>query len=72
MDILNKNEGSRNKFKEISYILGRETLVPDKNIGMNIWQDRVFIFMSRNSQRATIYFNVPQKDVFEIGSQVTI
>jgi KUP system potassium uptake protein len=57
---------------DTSYILGRETLLPNKKIGMNIWQDRLFMFMSHNSQWATAYFNVPQDKVFEIGSQVII
>ena len=57
---------------ETSYILGRETLIPDNKVGMNIWQDKLFLFMSRNSQNATTYFNVPPKHVFEIGSQVLI
>ncbi len=57
---------------ETSYILGRETLIPDNKVGMNIWQEKLFLFMSRNSQNATTYFNVPPKHVFEIGSQVLI
>ena len=57
---------------ETSYILGRETLIADKSIGMNIWQDKLFMFMSKNSQSATKYFNVPRNNVFEIGSQVEI
>ena len=57
---------------QTSYILGRETLVPNNDVGMNIWQDRLFLFMTKNSQRATEYFNVPQDHVFEIGTQVTI
>jgi len=55
-----------------SYILGRETLIPNNRVGMNIWQDKIFIFMSKNAQRATTYYNVPQKNVFEIGTQVSI
>jgi KUP system potassium uptake protein len=55
-----------------SYILGRETLIPNNRVGMNIWQDKLFIFMSQNAQRATTYYNVPQKNVFEIGTQVSI
>ena len=57
---------------ETTYILGRETLIPDKEFGMNFWQDKLFLFMSRNSQGATEYFNVPQNNVFEIGTQVKI
>jgi KUP system potassium uptake protein len=72
MTNLNKNKGISLELSETSFILGRETLVPNKKIGMNIWQDRLFLFMTKNSQRATEYYNVPQKNVFEIGSQVTI
>jgi KUP system potassium uptake protein len=55
-----------------SYILGRETLIPNNRVGMNICQDKLFIFMSKNAQRATTYYNVPQKSTFEIGTQVSI
>jgi len=58
--------------EDTTYILGRETLIPSSRIGMNILQDKLFIFLTINSQRATAYFNVPQNRVFEIGSQVTI
>ena len=59
-------------FSDTSYILGRETLIPNNRVGMNIWQDKLFIFMSQNAQRATTYYNVPQNNVFEIGTQVSI
>lgn len=66
------DETKKMHLNEISYILGRETLIADKNFGMNILQDQLFIFMSKNSHRATAYFNVPQNNVFEIGTQITI
>jgi len=69
---LDKNEHLKINFNETSYILGRETLIADENIGMNIWQDKLFLFMTKNSQRATAYFNVPPNNVFEIGTQVSI
>lgn len=69
---LNKTEDLKLDLDETTYILGRETLIPNNKVGMNILQDLLFLFMSKNSQRATTYFNVPQNNVFEIGSQVTI
>lgn len=57
---------------ETTYILGRETLIADSDIGLNLWQDRIFIFMSKNSQSATKYFNLPEDRVFEIGTQIKI
>lgn len=58
--------------EETSYVLGRETLIADSEIGLNVWQDRIFIFMSKNSQSATKYFNLPEERVFEIGTQIKI
>ena len=58
--------------EETTYVLGRETLIADSDIGLNLWQDRIFIFMSKNSQSATKYFNLPEDRVFEIGTQIKI
>ncbi|TNE34367.1 potassium transporter Kup [bacterium] len=57
---------------ETTYILGRETLIADSDIGLSRWQDSIFIFMSKNSQSATKYFNLPEDRVFEIGTQIKI
>ncbi|MCB0547125.1 MAG: potassium transporter Kup [Phaeodactylibacter sp.] len=57
---------------DLTYFLGRETLVPKKNIGMNNWQSRVFAFMSANAQDATKYFHLPVTKVFEVGRQVNL
>jgi KUP system potassium uptake protein len=69
---LKKNQHILIDLNETSYILGRETLVPNRNFGVNIWQDKLFMFMSKNSHGATAYFNVPPKNIFEIGTQVAI
>lgn len=57
---------------DTTYVIGRETLIADSEIGLNVWQDSLFIFMSKNSQRATKYFNLPEEKVFEIGTQIKI
>lgn len=67
-----KKQGFAINLKETSYVLSRETLVSSSKFGMNVWQDALFSFMSRNSQRATAYFNVPRNKIFEIGAQITI
>jgi KUP system potassium uptake protein len=57
---------------DVSFIVGRETLIPDANIGMSSWRDKLFVFMSKNATRATTFYNIPQSKAFEIGTQVTI
>ncbi|MBI1223453.1 MAG: potassium transporter Kup [Bacteroidetes bacterium] len=69
---LKKNEALKINTKDITYVLGHKTLIASRSVGMNIWQDKIYLFMSKNSQKATAYFKVPQKNVFEIGTQVSI
>jgi KUP system potassium uptake protein len=38
--------------------------------GMARWRQHLFAFMTRNSQRAATFFNVPPDRVMEIGSQI--
>ena len=55
-----------------TFFLGRETLLATKREGMAIWRERLFAFMSRNSQRASTFFNVPSDRVMEVGSQIEL
>ncbi len=57
---------------DITFFLGRETLIASPNPGMAIWREHLFSFMSRNAQRATAYFNIPADQVIEVGIQVEI
>lgn len=67
-----KNDKIDLDLEKVSYVLGRETLIVDDKIGLSSWQDKIFIFMSKNAQSATKYFNLPEDRVFEIGSQVKV
>ena len=42
------------------------------SIGMSVWRDKLFIFLSRNARRATNFFNIPVDRVVEIGIQLEI
>jgi KUP system potassium uptake protein len=55
---------------EISYFLGRETLLATGRPGMALWRERLFTWMSRNAQTATAFFNLPPERVIELGVQV--
>ncbi|MEK7357822.1 MAG: potassium transporter Kup [Bdellovibrionota bacterium] len=57
---------------DITFFLGRETLIASPNPGMAIWREHLFSFMSRNAQRATAYFNIPADQVIEVGIQVEL
>jgi KUP system potassium uptake protein len=58
---------------DTTFFLSRETLIPtsDKG-GMPMWRDKLFTFMSRNSESATAYFQIPGNRLIELGTQVEI
>jgi KUP system potassium uptake protein len=55
-----------------TFYLGRETLLPRKDIGLPLWQDHLFDFLSRNAARPTAFYHLPPERVVEIGIQVEI
>jgi KUP system potassium uptake protein len=67
-----KDEGLRIEVDQMTFFLGRETLIASENPGMAIWREHLFAFMSRNAQRATAFFNIPANQVIEVGIQVEL
>ena len=57
---------------EITFFVGRETLIASEYPGMAIWREHLFSFMARNSHRATQFFNIPANQVIEVGMQVEL
>jgi KUP system potassium uptake protein len=57
---------------DITYFLGRETLLATSRPGMAPWRERLFAVMSRNAMRATAFFKIPPERVVEIGMQVEL
>jgi len=60
------------EIEKVSFILGRERLLPDRKPLMPFWQENIFSFISHNTVGPTAYFQIPPKQVIEIGSQVEI
>jgi KUP system potassium uptake protein len=57
---------------DITYFLGRETIVSTPGAGMSRWREHLFIFMTRNAVRATAFFGLPTERVVELGVQVEV
>jgi KUP system potassium uptake protein len=55
-----------------SFFVSRRSLKPAAQSGMPIWQDHLFIALSRSANDATDYFQIPTGRVVEVGTQVTI
>ena len=55
---------------DITYFLGRETILVTDRPGMAKWREQLFVLMSRNAVRATAFFHLPPERVVELGVQV--
>ncbi len=57
---------------DVTYYLGRETLLATGAGKMSLRAEQLFAFMSRNSQTAPRYFGIPAERVVEIGMQIDL
>jgi KUP system potassium uptake protein len=55
---------------DVTYFLGRETIIVTQRRGMAMWREKLFVLMARNAVRATAYFRLPPERVVELGVQV--
>jgi KUP system potassium uptake protein len=55
---------------DVTFFLGRETIIVTRRHGMATWRERLFVLMARNAVRATAFFRLPPERVVELGVQV--
>jgi KUP system potassium uptake protein len=65
-------KGVKVNIDKTTFYLGREIIIPDAIADMSRWREKIFVFMARNSQRATEFFKLPPDRVYEVGTQVNI
>lgn len=56
--------------KDITFVVGRETILVDDHHEMASWREKLFVLMSKNATNATSFFNIPRDQVLEIGTQI--
>lgn len=71
IDVLN-TKGLSININKTTFFLGRELIVAKEKYGLTRLRKKLFILLSRNSQRVTEFFNIPNDRVFEVGSQIEI
>jgi len=57
---------------DVTYFLGRESIIAGKAPGMNPLSEHLFVFLNRGADSASRFFNLPPEKVFEVGSRVEI
>ena len=69
---LARRRGLDFEMMQTSFFLGRRTIKASANSGMPLWQDNLYIFLSRSAVNATDFFHIPYGRVVELGSQITV
>ncbi|WFU44448.1 potassium transporter Kup [Bradyrhizobium sp. CB82] len=67
-----RKQGWQFDIMSTSFFVSRRSLKPSAQSGMPLWQDHLFIALSRSANDATDYFQIPTGRVVEVGTQVTI
>lgn len=62
-----RKEGLPIPLDETTFFLSRLTFLATPKPGMALWREKMFVFLSRNSQRASSFFRLPSEQVVEIG-----
>ena len=55
-----------------SFFLGRRTLKTAPSSGMPLWQDKLFIAMTKQATNASDFFHLPSDRVVELGAQMKV
>ncbi len=58
--------------KDVTYYVGKETIIATDRPGMALWREKLFAFMARNAENPTSFFRIPRDRVIELGMQVEI
>ncbi|MDF0665290.1 MAG: potassium transporter Kup [Nitrospira sp.] len=67
-----RTQGLDLDFHHATFFLSRVNSLATPKPGMALWRERLFIFLSRNSQLASSFFHIPAEQVVEIGVVVEI
>jgi KUP system potassium uptake protein len=67
-----KDEGIEADAMQVSFFLGRESVVPAAVPKMSRWRHWLFMVMARNAVSATEFFRIPSDRVVELGVRVAI
>lgn len=67
-----RSQGLEVDLDQATFFLSRVNSLATPKPGMALWRERLFIFLSRNSQRASSFFHIPAEQVVEIGVVVEI
>ncbi len=69
---LARKQGERFEIMSTSFFLNRRSFRSAKNEGLPIWQENLFVAMTKSASNATDFYRLPANRVIELGQQLTI
>lgn len=70
--VLAQSQGLDIDMANISYFLGRRSIVSDPHRGLPLWQDNIYLAMMKSASAATDFYRLPPDRVVEIGIRMVI
>ena len=67
-----KRVGLDASIEDVTFFLGRETMLAGPGGQMGEVEESLFAFLTRNSRPATVHFKLPPNQVIEIGTQIDL
>ena len=62
----------RSTSDEVTFFIGRETVSSIPEGEMPRWREELFVVLNRGAASAARFYNLPSRQVFEVGTQVEI
>jgi KUP system potassium uptake protein len=69
---LARKRGLKFDIMTTSFFLNRRTFKATSNQGLNLWQERIFLWLTRGASDATDFYRLPSNRVVEMGQQLSI
>ncbi len=67
-----RKDGVKFDIMATSFFLNRRSFKPSPRSGMPMWQDHLYISMTKAATDATVFYGLPTNRVLELGQQFVI
>ncbi|MBN8630346.1 MAG: potassium transporter Kup, partial [Rhodobacterales bacterium] len=67
-----RKQGVKFDIMSTSFFLNRRTFKSGKKQGLPLWQERIFLALTRSAADATSFYRLPVNRVIELGQQLVI
>jgi KUP system potassium uptake protein len=70
--VLARKQGEKFEIMSTSFFLNRRSFRSARNEGLPVWQEGLFVAMTKSASNATDFYRLPANRVIELGQQLTI